>query len=609
MDPDSPSHFIDSRGNPRKRKCESTEPAVVKKVIKNITYNNHNTYNINNYFAPAAAPAAAQGVVVAEQHESNTQMAVSKEQLREWRERWSAIRDNPGKYQQMGYNPEFKALREECAKKGYKPCASQACRNPVQRTTTGFSTHKNRDDKLQPRCKECGNGVGSKEASAAARKSKRERNEEVDATVVKEATGNVEDEAVENCLVPLLRSLGRETHVNVEFRMADMGARPQERLEERGNEYMQIQVKSDGAYKVDGKTAKPNNSKQGEGGGVSKFGHCKDYEDKTMLLVKTREVVEEGEKRLVRKLWIADGASVNASLTNSKSGCLQENADGSLGRDRLPAYDPDDPKDRVEIDAKLRELDAAACAKGHLRTIEQMWYDIPHEDHRKEATLYLALRAAGIDLHMPAGNQRVYDCVQTMPDGGESKIQLKTYNLKCGAAHMSHRVNGVKGRPYSETDDIDDVIIGAIVAPDKNKGGDPYRLVYARFDKDALLKNGVFRHDGYRGHPASQGKESLSMPKVGIYHKWLHHTGGKQHPDKNNKWLAASRYGWHRPVEIDPKEAKIPPKWLEEAAQAAGHPKASPSEEEMTLEEIRMQESLTAHAAAQMRRAGKAVGL
>ena len=66
MDPDSPSHFINSRGNPRKRKCESTEPAVVNKVIKNITYNNHNTYNINNYFAPSPAPEAAQGVVMAE---------------------------------------------------------------------------------------------------------------------------------------------------------------------------------------------------------------------------------------------------------------------------------------------------------------------------------------------------------------------------------------------------------------------------------------------------------------------------------------------------------------------------------------------------------------
>jgi hypothetical protein len=62
-------------------------------------------------------------------------------------------------------------------------------------------------------------------------------------------------------------------------------------------------------------------------------------------------------------------------------------------------------------------------------------------------------------------------------------------------------------------------------------------------------------------------------------------------------------------VEIDPEAAEIPLKWLEEAVQKAGNPKAFPSEEAMTLEEIRMQESLTAHAAAQMRRAGKAVGL
>ena len=129
MDPNSPSLFFDSCGRPRKRELESTEPVVVKKVIKNITNNNnnnnHNTYNTYNYFAPAPAPAAAQGVAVAEKpQERSTETSVSSEQLREWRERWSAIWDNPGKYQQMGSNPAFKALKEECATKGYKPCGS-----------------------------------------------------------------------------------------------------------------------------------------------------------------------------------------------------------------------------------------------------------------------------------------------------------------------------------------------------------------------------------------------------------------------------------------------------------------------------------------------------
>ena len=281
-------------------------------------------------------------------------MSVSKEQLREWRERWSAIKNDSGKYQQMGKDPEFKALREECAEKGYKPCASRACCNPVQRTIE-FSKSDKSSDKLQSRCKACSNRTSSlKEASAAARKSKRERNEEVDATVVKEATGNVEDEAVENCLVPLLRSLGRETHVNPEFRRADMGARPRERSAERGDGRMQIQVKASGAYEKDGKTAKPNNSKTREGGGRAGFANCKGYKDMAMVFVKTREVVEGGETRLVRKLWITDGASVEASLANSKSGTLHENADGTLGPGRVPAYDPDDPDDRVKIDARLR---------------------------------------------------------------------------------------------------------------------------------------------------------------------------------------------------------------------------------------------------------------
>jgi hypothetical protein len=516
-------------------------------------------------------------------------MSVSKEQLREWWERWEKIRDNPGKYRQMGPNPEFIALKEECAEKGYKPCASRACRNPVQRTT-GFFTHNKSNDKLSSRCKMCANGVGAKEASAASCKRKRERNDEVDATVAREPNGNVEDEAVANCLVPLMRSLRRETHVNIEFRRADMGARPRERSAERGDEYMQIQVKADGAYKKDGTTVKPNNSKQREGGGRACFAQCKGYSDMAMMLVKTREVEEEGEKQLVRKLWIADGASVEASVANQKgiNGTLTENADGSLGPDRLPAYDPDDPDDRDAIDAKLRELDAAARAKGHLRTIEQMWYDIPHKEHRKEATLYLALRAAGLDLHMPEGNSHVYDCVETMQDGTERKIQLKTYNLEQGCATMYHCVNGVRSRPYSEEDDIDDVIIGAIVTPDKDD--DPYRLVYARFDKDALLKNGVFRHKGYRGRQASQGKQVLSMPKEGIYHKWLHSMEGYAHPNNNNKWLLASRYGWHRPVEIDPEAAGIPLKWLEDAAQEAGNPKAFPSEEAMDLNEKRMEQ-------------------
>ena len=156
---------------------------------------------------------------------------------------------------------------------------------------------------------------------------------------------------------------------------------------------------------------------------------------------------------------------------------------------------------------------------------------------------------------------------------------------------MNHRVNGVQNRPYSDTDDIDDVIIGAIVKPDEE--GDPYRLIYARFDKDALLKNDVFRHKGYRGRTASEGKKSLSMPKVGIYHKWLHHMEGYAHTDKNNEWLLASRYGWHRPVEIDPEAAEIPLKWLEEAVQKAGNPKAFPSEEAMNLNQMRMHQYFT----------------
>jgi hypothetical protein len=492
----------------------------------------------------------------------------------------------------MGKDPAFKTLKEECLEKGYKPCCSLACRNPV-RPTSGFSTdNKNKTDNFTSRCSACTHGVGEKEASAAGRKRKRKRNEEVDATVASEAKGNVEDEAVEKCLVPLLRSLGRDPHVNAEFRRADMGARPRERSAERGDEYMQIQVKTDGAYEKDGKTPKPNNSKHhSQGGGVASFHHCKGYADMAMLFVKTREVVEKGETNLVRKLWIADGASVEASLVNSKHGSLHEHTDGTLGKDRLPAYDPDDPDDLVQIDARLRELDAAARANGHLRTIERMWLDIPLDMHRKEATLYLALRAAGLDLHMSAGNSHVYDCVQTMPDGTERKIQLKTYNLKYGKADMNHRVNGVRARPYSEEDDIDDVIIGAIVKPDEE--GDPYRLVYARFDKDALLKNDVFRHKGYRGRTASEGKKSLSMPKVGIYHKWLHHMEGYAHTDKNNEWLLASRYGWHRPVEIDPEAAEIPLKWLEEAVQKAGNPKAFPSEEAMNLNQMRMHQYFT----------------
>ena len=194
----------------------------------------------------------------------STKMSVSKEQLREWRERWSAIRDNPGKYQKMGRNPAFKTLKEECLEKGYKPCCSLACRNPV-RPTSGFSTdNKNKTDNFTSRCSACTHGVGEKEACNAASKRKRKRNEEVDATVVKDVSSNIEDEAVENFLVPLLHRLGQETHVNSEFRRADMGARPHERSAERGDEYMQIQVKSDCAYKVDGKTAKPNNSKWGK---------------------------------------------------------------------------------------------------------------------------------------------------------------------------------------------------------------------------------------------------------------------------------------------------------------------------------------------------------
>ena len=107
--------------------------------------------------------------------------------------------------------------------------------------------------------------------------------------------------------------------------------------------------------------------------------------------MKTREV-EDGKKLLVRKLWIADGSSVDESVVDSKQGTLCEKSDGTLGPDCLPAYDPDDPEDRVKIDARLRELDAAARSNGHLRTVEQMWYDI-RGNISQGGDAYLALRS------------------------------------------------------------------------------------------------------------------------------------------------------------------------------------------------------------------------
>jgi predicted adenine nucleotide alpha hydrolase (AANH) superfamily ATPase len=507
---------------------------------------------------PATSPANAKGRAGCKKKRLEMQGsfhtlpvgAVPSKDVEEWNEQVLAMRKpkNMGSRKKLAYLPEFKALQSMLSKHGYKACSSLVCQSPVKQMESGFCKHRGMADGHNTKCNMCDHDP---DVAAAAKQQKRRAREVTDATVGKMSQIDTETEAINNCLAPLHEAAGMKHLINYEFRKADTMAR-RESWMAPPNLYLPEQVKSEGVYRCDGVTRKPNNSSRTmDGGGRAVFSDCMGYESMVMIFVKSR-FVDATSDEIVRKIWVVDGALMTKDT-------LHENIDGTLGPQRfVPLSTCSAAEFGVSIDALVTEL------KKPLVPLETLLRDVEAPLQRKEMLLMLACKAV-FTVEFKPGNQTSVDCLLN-----GNKTQVKSHNLKAGVAHTSHFVNGVKEQPYSEHEDIAQLLIGCVV-----KSGDKFYLMYALLSRHTLMLNNVFKHSGYRGRPPSSGTTNVHLIG-GIYADWL--TKHKNKINKNTAWLQAPKNQWRTPVELIPGDPAhgLSLEELEEVAQKAHNPTAFP---------------------------------
>ena len=301
---------------------------------------------------------------------------LERAEIDDYNERVKEIRENMGRYRQLGYVPAFKELQTHLQERGYKACSSLICDCPVQLMTSGFYKDDQTADGLTAKCKRCNNNPA---AHAAAEKRKREARVDMEAKGVKVSNSETETEAVNNCLVPLLTEAGMECLVTPEFRRADMAAR-RDSWTDVEDAYLQVQVKADGVYRDDGVTPKPNNTSLYKyGGGVAQFGHCMGYEHMAMIFVKSRLDNDDGGN-VHRKIWVMNGSDV-------KKEQMAENVDGTLGPNK---FKPLPAGTATEVGEALDKL--VLESKKPLVSLEFICMDMERKTQRSEMLLMLACK-------------------------------------------------------------------------------------------------------------------------------------------------------------------------------------------------------------------------
>jgi hypothetical protein len=464
--------------------------------------------------------------------------------------RWQEINADK-KINQLGSSPAFKALREDCAEYGLKPCSSRECRRPIK-PLDSFSIHNKKSDRLQATCRDCNHDPAGARASE---KRKMEHREGLEVTKVFDLS-EVEDEARE-WLLGELRERGVEATATLEFRKADVAVRLPSWPD---GLWLRVQLKSDGAYKEDRKTPKPTDWSR-KYNGLAHYGFCDGYDGLLMVFVKSR-LNADGES-VVRSVWVCNGGDDVGGKE------LVEHANGTLGTNRIALG---------SVDELVAAIEASTLPR---MTLKEINLEVELSKHRKEATLMLALSADGFVVEFKPGNQGTVDCfVNGVP------TQVKTYNLDAGMSNAGHRVNGKKHQAYGALDGVLQLIEAMIV-----KSNGAYYLLYAIQPLHALLYNGTFAHlTEFCGQPKSPGNTSI-RPPLQIYERWLTGKVSTRATQSQIAWLKKPAYNWRLPVKIEPGEHGIPPDWLKEAAQEVKCPAAFPSQAKLDDRKIKIQQS------------------
>lgn len=441
-------------------------------------------------------------------------------------------------------------LAEDALKHGLKICGSQICSKGGVVPVVNFNKDKHAlVDGLQAKCSSCNkNPVGVAEANAERKCIAGEL------TAVREhkASQSAVEDMARVLLFAALLARGVDSFAANEHRKADMGSRFASWAE---GLWSPIQIKSDGVFKEDGTTPKPNNTSASHtNSGLASFQHCMGYDkngygEMLMIFIRTRFNPDTNEEEV--RYWVCNGDDIAKST-------LHELTCGDLtGGIKECSID--------DIVARI----ANAPAKWR-QTREVINLQVDHMNHRKEITAMMALKAAGFDVQFEPGNQTACDCFL---DGAAT--QVKTLNLAVGKAGACHSKNGVANQPYTAEDGIEQMCVVMVI-----EWSGRFFLMYAIQPLHQLLLNGVFAHDGYHGKKPSSGKTVLSVP-LQIFSRWLTGSSPQQKLDPKVKWLTGPAYGWRVPVEIKLGEHGIPPTWVKEAAQKVNDEWAFPSDGEL----------------------------
>ena len=441
----------------------------------------------------------------------------------------------------------FKALQEELAPTGLRPCSSLTCPFGVR------GVEHFRKDKAESCCKACSDGEGRTARNAAF---EARRNILAARVVAKNPVRNasaVEDEAAV-WLKAWLEIQWPQLIVEIlpEFRHADIAVRLAHWVGDDGEDlWLPIQLKSNGIFKKDGVTLQPNDSTVD---GRAMFSYCTGYNGLLMVFVKTRRDVDGSD---VRRLWSCWGDEVGRD-------CIHEGMnDGKDGRSRHTRsrglLRVSDTQHVAPVDlAAPMDLWAMMTSKPELRRPwVSLWMEIGMKKQRKEVAMMLAMDQIS-EVVIAPGNQTAVDCTWN-----GLATQVKTIK-RTGCASTCHNKNGVQWQPYSDTDGIEQLVECLIVESD----GD-YYLMHAVQPLDALVEHGVFATDG------NVGRAAITVT-WGCYAEWI--TGAPvSRVQKRNAWLQGPTYGWRTPFKLTPN-SYLTTRLLAEVAHVAANPAAMPEE-------------------------------
>jgi len=448
------------------------------------------------------------------------------------------LRANMGTKRVLGQMPEFKEIRMKALELGFWVCSCMVCEDPLKDLTDFVTT----GGVLTGKCKDCRNkdwrdwyhGTTS-ETQEAREQRTMDSNEHVGSIETSEPHYKTEDEVMKNFLVPVLSQVF-EFIVMPEFRRADAVVKCP------NGKYIQIQLKTDGAFHKDG-TPKPDNSTRKKCDvGQAMFTFKSKYE---MLVISIKSRLVNGE--LKRYIWVEHGSKITTSA-------LGEHPDGTLGPQKIPQVD-------IEglIDAIREEI---AREENHVYFIDA-WFHVYSEKHFKEVANIQALQTV-YNVDVPRQNQQDFDCFFD-----QRRIQVKTYTVKSGEAGLSHTKNGRAGQPYDSKDEIDAFCIDCIIRL-QTVNGIQYFMLYCEIPMDVLIKNKMVIHDN------KGGITTLSV-HPGIYEEML--IGRTKNTTSKTSWLDDYPFKHVRLYEHTPENPqvhKLTKENLEKVAQDISKPEAAP---------------------------------